>query len=75
MSRAASVGGHIYFLIAKFMASAMRLTESACRFSFEIISRIGAPPRTSRIKAFFSASVHSFGFGFIARASFTYDQQ
>ena len=63
--------GCIYFLTAKFMAFAMRFTEPACRLSFAVISRIGAPPRTSRINACFSASVHSFGFGLIAQfASF-----
>jgi len=67
--------GRVYFLITRFIVSAMRLTEPACRLSFAVISRIGAPSRTSRIKARFSASVHSFGFGLIARASSTHDEQ
>src|SRR5215831_4301950 len=41
--------GNIYFLTASFMVAAMRLIEPACRLSFVVISRIGAPPRTSRI--------------------------
>lgn len=55
----------VYFLTTRFMLRAMRLTEPTCRLSFAVISRIGAPSRASRIKAFFSASVHSFGLGFI----------
>lgn len=51
------------------MVRAIRFTEPTCRFSFEVISRIGAPSRTSRISACFSATVHSFGFGFIALSS------
>jgi hypothetical protein len=45
----------------------MRLTDSACRLSFAVISRIGALSRTSRNNACFSAFVYSFGFGFIAQ--------
>jgi hypothetical protein len=55
----------------------MRLTEPTCRLSFAVISRIGAPSRTSRINARFSASDHSFGFDFIAEfaASSTREEQ
>jgi len=52
------------------MARAIRLTEPTCRLSFAVISRIGAPSRASRINARFSASVHSFGFGLIAKSLF-----
>jgi hypothetical protein len=46
----------------------MRFSDPVCRLSFERISGIAAPSRTSRTSARFSASVHSFGFGFIASA-------
>jgi hypothetical protein len=62
---ASAQGRFVYFLTARFMVRAMRLTDSVWRLSFALISRIGAPSRTRRTKACFSASDHSFGFGFI----------